>query len=307
MQRRATQQVAKFLGYLRHERQMSPHTIESYRRDLTHLIAFCEAHAIADWQALEPYQVRAFVATLHRRGQSGRTIRRRLSAARSLYRYLLREGLVAWNVLAGIPAPKAKRRLPRALSADQASRFVAIPGDDPLTLRDRAMLELLYSSGLRLGELVSLDLGDLDLRAELVRVTGKGAKTRILPVGRFAREALSQWLLVRSRLASRDEPALFTGRNGRRLSHRAVQLRVHRWAQQQGMEIPVHPHILRHSFASHLLESSGDLRAVQELLGHADISMTQVYTHLDFQHLARVYDQAHPRARRKRPTKPSAP
>lgn len=304
MQPRATRQVSEFLAYLRDQRRMSPRTISAYARDLMQLVAFCDARGIADWQALVPRDVRAFVASVHRRGRSGKTVRRCLSAARSLYRYLLRERLVRRNPAAGIPAPKAKKRLPKALTVDQASRFVAIAGDDPLSVRDRAILELLYSSGLRLGELVSLDAGDLDLRAEQVRVTGKGAKTRVLPIGRFACDALSQWLVARRRLTPKDEPALFTGRKGRRLSHRAVQLRVRRWAQQQGLYVPVHPHMLRHSFASHLLESSGDLRAVQELLGHADISTTQIYTHLDFQHLARVYDQAHPRARRKPSTKP---
>ncbi len=307
MQPHATEQVTKFLGYLRDERRMSPCTIEAYRRDLTHLIAFCTVHRVVDWQALGSKQMRAFVAALYRQGQSARTIRRRLSAARTLYRYLLRERLAAHNPLAGIPGPKAKKRLPGVLSPDEASRFVAIPGDDPLNLRDRAMLELLYSSGLRLSELIALDVADLESGVGLVRVTGKGAKTRVVPVGRFAQAALKRWLVVRPRLAPSDEPALFLGRGGRRLSRRAVQLRVQRWAQRQGTEIPVHPHMLRHSFASHLLESSGDLRAVQELLGHADISTTQIYTHLDFQHLARVYDQAHPRARRKRPIKPGTP
>lgn len=306
MNKRAKRQASRFLEHLRDERRLSDHTITSYRRDLARLIGFCAARRIPDWQALDPREGRAFVATLHRQGRSGRTIRRCLAAARSLYRYLLRENVVTRNPLVGIPAPRARKRLPRTLSADQAGHLVAIPGDDVLAVRDRAILELLYSSGLRLSELVGLELADLDVGAALVRVTGKGAKTRVLPVGRFAREALGRWLVARAQLAVKDEPALFTARSGQRLGHRAVQLRVRRWAERQGVGVPVHPHMLRHSFASHLLESSGELRAVQELLGHADISTTQIYTHVDFQHLARVYDRAHPRARSKTRAKPAA-
>jgi integrase/recombinase XerC len=290
--------VARFLDYLRNQRRFSEHTIAGYRLDLTRLSDFCESQGIVSWLALDPRQVRAFVALMHRRGAAGRSIQRCLSAARTFYRYLLREGAVTCNPLAGIPAPRAKKTLPKTLTAEQAGHLVAIAGDEPLVLRDRALLELLYSSGLRVGEVVALDLGHIDLKAGLVRVTGKGAKTRVLPVGRYARQALGRWLAVRGQLARGDEMALFTARDGGRLGARAVQLRVRRWARQQGLEVSVHPHMLRHSFASHLLESSGDLRAVQELLGHADISTTQIYTHLDFQHVARVYDKAHPRARR---------
>jgi integrase/recombinase XerC len=304
MEARAKREVTRFLGHLRDERRLSPHTIAGYGRDLEQLIAFCRAHNIPDWQTLDPRQVRAWVATLHRQGQSGRTIRRGLSAARSLYRFLLREKAVTRNPAVGVPGPKIKKNLPKALSAEQAGRLVTLPGDGMLAMRDRALLELLYSCGLRLDEIVTLNLANLDLRAGLVRVTGKGAKTRVLPVGRFAREALGRWLVVRGPLAAKGEPAVFIGRNGRRLGHRAVQLRVRRCARVRGLDVPVHPHMLRHSFASHLLESSGDLRAVQELLGHADISTTQIYTHLDFQHLAQVYDRAHPRARAKAGSKP---
>ena len=299
-------QVSQFLRHLRYERRLSVNTIAAYRRDLVQLTDFLKAQQIADWQALDPRQARVFVTTLHRQGCSGRTIRRSLSAARTFYRYLLREGLATRNPLAGVTAPKVEKRLPKALSADEAGQFVAIAGRDPLIVRDRAILELMYSCGLRLAELVALDTGDLDLEAGLVRVTGKGAKTRDLPVGRFARQALTRWLALRGQWATIDQAALFIGRKGQRLTRRAVQMRVRYWGLKQGMAVQVHPHMLRHSFASHLLESSGDLRAVQELLGHADISTTQIYTHLDFQHLARVYDQAHPRARRKRRTDPSA-
>ncbi len=295
-------QVSQFLRHLRDERRLSANTIAAYRRDLIQLTAFLGSQRITDWQGLDPRRARGFVTVLHRQGCSGRTIRRSLSAARTFYRYLLREGLATRNPLTGITAPKLKKRLPKALSADEASEFVAIPAKDPLSVRDRAILEFMYSSGLRLAELVAIDLNDLDLEEGLVRVTGKGAKTRVLPVGRFARQALRQWLALRSQWAAVGQAALFVGRKGQRLTRRAVQMRVRHWGRKQGMAVAVYPHMLRHSFASHLLESSGDLRAVQELLGHADISTTQVYTHLDFQHLARVYDQAHPRARRKRRT-----
>lgn len=298
MEQQLRRKVNQFLDYLRNQRRFSVHTVSGYRRDLAQLSDFCQSHGISNWQVLDPSQVRAFVAMVHRRGAAGRSIQRCLSAARTFYRYLLREGAVSRNPFAGIPAPRAKKTLPKTLTAEQASHLVAISGDDALAVRDRALLELLYSSGLRVGEVVALDLTHLDLKAGMVRVSGKGAKTRVLPVGRQARQALSRWLAVRSQLVCREEMALFTSRDGGRLGARAVQLRVRRWARHQGLGVPVHPHMLRHSFASHLLESSGDLRAVQELLGHADISTTQIYTHLDFQHVARVYDKAHPRARR---------
>ncbi len=297
--------IERFLQYLRDERRLSVHTIDAYQRDLARLTAFCEVRGIAEWPALQPRLGRGFVAWLHRGGASARSIRRCLSAARSFCRYLLREGVVTRNPLAGIPAPRTGKSLPKTLTAEQASHLVAINGDEVLTIRDRAVLELLYSSGLRVGELVALDLTHLDLSAGLVRVTGKGGKTRVLPVGRYARQALTQWLGVRRRIAPPGQAALFVNQRAQRLSERAVQLRVSRWARRQGLGVPVHPHMLRHSFASHLLESSGNLRAVQELLGHADISTTQIYTHLDFQHIARVYDKAHPRARRRVPAKRS--
>jgi integrase/recombinase XerC len=305
MEQTVTGQIKRFLRYLRDERRLSAHTIDAYQRDLARLAGFCQTQGIADWHELEPRLGRGFVALLHHGGVSARSIRRCLSAARSFYRYLLREGVVAHNPLVGIPAPRASKTLPKTLTAEQASHLVAIDGNEALTIRDRALLELLYSSGLRVGELVALDLTHLDLSAGMVRVTGKGAKTRVLPVGRYAQQALAQWLAVRQGMTPTGQEALFVNHRGRRLSGRAVQLRVGRWARRQDLGVPVHPHMLRHSFASHLLESSGDLRAVQELLGHADISTTQIYTHLDFQHIARVYDKAHPRARRRRPAKRS--
>ena len=300
MKAQAARQLDAYFDFLKNERRLSPHTLGSYHRDLDTLAAFCDAHGLDDWRALTVQQARAFAAQLHRQGLAGRSIARALSAARSFHRYLLREGLAAHNAFTGVAAPKAGKRLPKALSVDQAARLMQIDGDDPLTRRDRALIELLYSSGLRLAELVSINVSDVDLRDATVTVTGKGAKTRIVPVGAQARVAIAAWLKERAALAAIGEKALFLGRNGRRLGARAVQLRLKQWAVRQGIEVPTHPHMLRHSFASHLLESSGDLRAVQELLGHADLSTTQVYTHLDFQHLAKVYDAAHPRARRRK-------
>lgn len=300
MKSKAARQLDAYFDFLKNERRLSPHTLSNYRHDLDSLTAFCDAHGIDDWCTLSVQNSRAFAAQLHRQGLAGRSIARTLSAARSFHRYLLREGIVMQNSFTGVAAPKAAKRLPKALSVDQAARLMQIDGDEPLTRRDRALLELLYSSGLRLAELVAINVTDLDLRDATVTVTGKGAKTRIVPVGTQARAAIQAWLKERTALAAVGETALFLGRNGKRLGARAVQLRLKQWAVRQGIEVPTHPHMLRHSFASHLLESSGDLRAVQELLGHADLSTTQVYTHLDFQHLAKVYDAAHPRARRRK-------
>lgn len=289
-----------FFQYLKSERRLSPHTLSNYRRDLTRLAAFVEAQGVDRWRRLDPAGARAFAAQLHRRGLNGRSIARMLSAARSFYRFLIREGRAAASPFAGVSAPKAGKRLPKALSVEQAARLMDIPAGDALSTRDRAMLELFYSSGLRLAELVALDVRDVDLRDGSVTVTGKGSKTRIVPVGARARAATHAWLKERGALTRPGEAALFIGRSGRRLGRGAVGQRLKHWAVRQGIGVPVHPHMLRHSFASHVLESSGDLRAVQELLGHANLSTTQVYTHLDFQHLAKVYDAAHPRARRRK-------
>lgn len=291
--------VERFLAHLRHERRLSPHTRKAYARDLAAFRRHAEQAGIADWNAVDVHRVRAFVAARHRAGLGPRSLARELSALRSFYEYLAREGEIAVNPAEGVSAPRHKRHLPAALDADQMARLLDIPGDTPLVRRDRAMFELLYSSGLRLAELAGLDLHDFDRRDATVRVTGKGAKTRILPVGRHARAALDAWLKVRGGLAGAGTPALFVGARGKRIGPRSVQQRLDYWAKRQGLGVRVHPHMLRHSFASHLLESSGDLRAVQELLGHADISTTQIYTHLDFQHLARIYDQSHPRAKKK--------
>jgi integrase/recombinase XerC len=293
--------IDAFLRHLTTERRLSPHTVVAYRRDLRCFTSFLARENVTRWTAVDSFVIRRFAAECHRQGTSPRSIARRLSAVRTLFGYLLREGMVKGNPALGIQAPKGSRRLPVTLDADQMARLLNLSSNDLLAVRDVAILELLYSSGLRLAELVSLDLGDVDLRDATVRVTGKGAKTRIVPVGRHARRAVSAWLERRCEIAGHDEPAMFVGRRGERLKSRAIQSRVKRWAQLQGAPVAVHPHLLRHSFASHLLESSGDLRGVQELLGHANISTTQIYTHLDFQHLAHIYDQAHPRARRKNP------
>ncbi|MBF2759042.1 MAG: tyrosine recombinase XerC [Ectothiorhodospiraceae bacterium AqS1] len=252
-----------------------------------------------DWKAVRVEAVRDFVASRNRTGQSGRSIARSLSALRTFFDFCIGEGYVEHNPARSVSAPKSARRLPGVLDVDRACALVAIEGDDPLSLRDRALLELAYSSGLRLFELCALDLGDIDLDEGLVQVLGKGRKERRVPVGSHACEAIRKWLPARAEIAHPGVEALFVSLRGRRISARSVQMRFSRRSLERGIGINVHPHLLRHSFATHLLESSGDLRAVQELLGHADISSTQVYTHLDFQHLARAYDRGHPRAKKK--------
>ena len=307
----ALEWVVRFRRYLAAERRLSAHTDAAYSRDLAALVKFCERQGISDWSALDTQHVRRFAAHSHAAGLAPRSIQRRLSALRSFYAFLLREapaqsaaavrrgGRISGNPAQDVRAPKATRRLPHTLDADQMAHLLEIRGDAPLVTRDRAIMELLYSSGLRLAELVGLDVASLDLKDRTVRVLGKGSKARIVPVGRTAAEALRRWLQERGTLAGAAVSALFVGKNGARLGARAIQTRVAYWARRQGLSVPVHPHLFRHSFASHLLESSGQLRSVQELLGHADISTTQIYTHLDFQHLARIYDATHPRARRK--------
>ncbi len=300
------ERIERFLSHLHVERRMSGHTVAAYRHDLQALAAFCARRAVRRWSGLNNFQVRAFAAAEHAGGIAPRSIQRRLSAVRSFYEYLMREGHAKSNPALEVRAPKTKKRLPATLDADQMARLLDFRADDSLSVRDKAMMELFYSSGLRLSELVGLDVSAVDLKDRTVRVLGKGSKTRIVPVGRYAVEALKRWLEERAALI-RGKPgldpahaaALFVGKSGRPLSVRAVQLRVGAWARRRGLSMHVHPHMFRHSFATHLLESSGDLRGVQELLGHADISTTQVYTHLDFQHLASVYDAAHPRARRR--------
>ncbi|MGH8028483.1 MAG: tyrosine recombinase XerC [Arenimonas sp.] len=287
--------ISEFLDHLRVERRASKHTLDAYGRDLQALAAWMAGDGIATWDALHGDRLRAFIAAEHRRGLSGKSLQRRLSACRRFFAWLLRHGRLAADPALGLRAPKAARKLPQVLDPDEAARLVEVPTDVPLGVRDRALLELFYSSGLRLAELCSLRWRDLDLHGGEVRVLGKGNKTRIVPVGSHARAALAAWSAETGSVA--DAP-VFPGRNGP-ISPRAVQARLRTLAQRQGIWKRVYPHLLRHSFASHVLESSGDLRGVQELLGHADIATTQIYTHLDYQHLAKVYDAAHPRARRK--------
>ena len=289
-------------GYLTHlakERRLSPHTSSNYARDIGALADFLEHAGVGDWKRVDSQHVRVFAARAHAGGLGPRSVQRRLSAVRGFFGYLVREGAAASNPAVDIRAPKAARRLPGTLDVDQIAQLLEAPRGDALALRDRAIMELFYSSGLRLAELVGLAITDVDLADRTVRVLGKGSKTRIVPVGRKACEALRVWLRERGALADIDETALFVGRNGARLKPRAIQLRIAQWARRAGLPSRVYPHLFRHSFATHLLESSKDLRGVQELLGHADISTTQVYTHLDFAHLARTYDASHPRAKRK--------
>ena len=290
--------IDRFIRHLEIERRLSPLTCKNYRRDLEALAAWCDKNGASSWQDVDSEHMRAFSATCFRKGLSAKSIQRRLSATRTFFRYLMREKEVKKNPVTSVSAPKANKRLPGNLDADRMARLLDIPGDGPLVDRDRAILELLYSSGLRLAELVDLNLGDVDMQDATVRVTGKGNKDRIVPVGRFALQALRQWAISRGDLANVDEKALFVSNRGKRISPRSVQARVKHWAKHQGIDANVYPHLFRHSFATHVLESSHDLRGVQELLGHANISTTQVYTHLDFQHLAQIYDQTHPRARK---------
>jgi integrase/recombinase XerC len=291
-------QLDAYCEHLRSERQVSVHTLGAYRRDLGKVFAFCEKQHIESWKALDIQSLRSMIARLHQAGQSPRSLARLLSAIRGFYHYLNREGLCDHDPANGLSPPKGERRLPKTLDADRTLQLLeGGVEDDFLARRDQAILELFYSSGLRLSELTGLNTEQLDLADGLVQVLGKGSKTRVLPVGKKAREALQAWLSLRA-LSNPQDDAVFVSQQGRRLGPRSIQLRV-KAAGERELGQHLHPHMLRHSFASHLLESSQDLRAVQELLGHADIATTQIYTHLDFQHLATVYDSAHPRAKRK--------
>ena len=289
-------QVTTWLARLANERHASPHTLDAYSRDLRKLQQFMSAQHIPTLAALHSNAMRAFIAAEHRRGLAPKSVRRLLSSCRGLFRYLCREGLLEHDPTLGVHGPKVQRTLPDVLDVDEAAALMECPAESALAVRDRAMLELFYSSGLRLSELTGLRWLHVDLEGGEVRVLGKGGKTRIVPVGRFAVEALRA--LGAQEGMGHDTP-IFRGRGGAPISPRAVQLRVDKLARLHGFPKHIHPHLLRHTFASHMLESSGDLRAVQELLGHADIATTQIYTHLDFQHLAKVYDAAHPRARQK--------
>src|SRR5579883_307270 len=290
--------VEKFLEYLRDERRYSPSTLHKYRDELKSLRDYMQSQALTHWRDLRGEQVQTLIASEHRRGLTPSTLRAKLSAWRSFFKFLARRGEVGVNPANGVRSPKARRKLPQVLDVDQVAALVEIEGDEPETVRDRALMELLYSSGLRVSELCAVRWRDLDLNDGMLRVvSGKGGKTRIVPVGSRAIAALNA--LHELDMPQSGDP-LWRGRNGQPITPGAVRARIKRRAKEQGVWQRVYPHLLRHSCASHLLESSGDLRAVQELLGHADIGTTQIYTHLDFQHLARVYDAAHPRAKRKK-------
>lgn len=293
------QSQKRFFEYLGNERGLSPRTRSAYQRDLALFAEELSQLNLDDPRQVSEHHVRGLIARLHRQGLGSRSLQRLLSAIRSYYRWLMKEGLAEHNPATAVKAPKSPKKLPSTLDADAVTRLLDIKDDTPLAIRDKAILELLYSSGLRLSELASLRWDQFDAASGLVTVTGKGNKTRMVPVGSYASDALEKWRKVRANFAGFEEPHIFVSQRGTPISNRTIQARIRHWARMQGLPQQVYPHLLRHSFASHMLESSGDLRAVQELLGHADISTTQVYTHLDFQHLASVYDKAHPRAKKK--------
>ena len=295
------EQVDRYLDELAQQRRQSPHTVSNYRRDLRVLVGLiAESSENISFNNLQVHHVRRFMAQLHARGLGGRSLARMLSAWRGFYRWLGLRGEVSANPVEGVKAPKSPRALPKVLSPDEANRLLDHAGGDGLELRDQAMFELFYSSGLRLAELAALDLACLhDVAEGEIKVFGKRGKERHVPVGGKAREAIERWAQQRALVALPEETALFVGQRGARIHPRVIEERLKQRALTQGLPVNVHPHMLRHSFASHMLQSSGDLRAVQEMLGHASIASTQVYTHLDFQHLAQVYDKAHPRAKRK--------
>ena len=292
--------ISAFLDYLRIERQLSPHTRDGYGRHLQGMAEQLSELQLTCWSSLTLPHVRGLATRMHKSGLSPRSIATKLSALRSFCDWLIVQGQLSANPARGVSAPKQGRPLPKNLDVDELHQLLAIDESDPLAIRDRAMMELMYSSGLRLAELVSLDLGDIQFTERQVRVLGKGSKERVLPVGRMALDWLTKWLAVRDSVAGAETQALFVSQRQRRISHRSVQLRMAQWGNKQALSSHINPHKLRHSFATHMLESSGDLRAVQELLGHADLATTQIYTHLDFQHLANAYDQAHPRAKREK-------
>lgn len=292
------QSLHEYLKYLRTIRHYSPATLTSYQHDIQGFLQYLAEQEILDCTQATIHHIRAYIANCHRKGLAGSSMQRRLSSLRGFYKHLLKDNQIGLNPAADVRAPKSAKKLPKVLDVDQMDRLLSGTNTSPLEIRDHAMMELMYSSGLRLTELVNLNLLDVDLGAGQLKILGKGNKTRYLPIGRKAREALNSWLNLRKSLAIAREMSVFVNNRGSRLSQRAVQKRMKEMAQRTTLGVHVHPHMIRHSFASHLLESSGDLRSVQELLGHANISTTQVYTQLDFQHLAKVYDQAHPRARK---------
>ena len=300
MQTDAQQMLVDFIQQLKYEKRASVHTLTNYQRDLNRLQDYCNANKIAHWSNVQQTDIRAYISARHRKGIGSTSLQRELSAQRSFFYFLIKKRLLAGNPAQHVQAPKQPRKLPKTLDVDQLSGLLEAGASSILETRDLAMFELFYSSGLRLSELVALNTEDLDLedRTLIIR-SGKGGKSRVLPIGRKAILAIRNWVSLRKQMAKDAEIAIFINNRGKRLSNRSVQLRLDQWCKKKGLPNHVHPHMLRHSFASHLLESSQDLRAVQELLGHSNISTTQIYTHLDFQHLAEIYDKAHPRAEKK--------
>ncbi|MFZ2451719.1 MAG: tyrosine recombinase XerC [Methylovulum miyakonense] len=296
----AAQRLEDFFTQLEVEKRASPHTVKSYRRDIAHLKRYCASKAIADWRDVQAADIRAHIASRHRQGIGSKSLQRELSAIRSFYHYLMQNKHTDSNPAQHVKAPKQARKLPKTLDVDQVKGLLEAGTSSVLEIRDLAMFELFYSSGLRLSELSALDLADLDLAGQSLKVrSGKGGKDRLLPIGSKAVTAINNWLPHRSGQAKASDTALFISSRGSRLGQRNIELRLKLWCQKKGVAEAVHPHMLRHSFASHLLEASQDLRGVQELLGHSNIGTTQIYTHLDFQHLADIYDKAHPRAKKK--------
>lgn len=296
MQAQAGQVLISYLEYLKAEKRAAQHTLENYQRDMLRLVSYCDEKKILNWQDLQHTDIRLYLATRHKQNISGKTLQRELAVFRSFYRYLMKRQEVQLNPADNIRAPKAAKKLPKTLDVDQVAGMLDTKPDALLEIRDLAMFELFYSSGLRLSELIMLDTADISFSDGFLLVRfGKGGKQRQVPVGSKALDALNKWLAIRPVVSS---PALFLSQRGTRLVARSVQLRLEKWCEKNQLTTHIHPHMLRHSFASHLLESSQDIRAVQELLGHSDISTTQIYTHLDFQHLAKIYDQSHPRAKK---------
>ncbi len=292
-------QIQPYWDYLRAEKQVSPHTLSNYQRQLQAVCAMLKQHQISSWQEVDASVIRWILSQSHKQGLGAKSIGVRLVALRQWFAYLVKHEQLPANPALGIKAPKVGRHLPKNVDAEQVAQLLNTEATTPLEIRDLAMMELMYSSGLRLSELQGLDLDRMDLATREVRLLGKGNKERIVPIGSKALEAIHRWLEVRMSFNPQDN-AVFLNNRGGRLSHRSIQLIMEKWGRKQGLETHLHPHKLRHSFATHMLEGSGDLRAVQELLGHSSLATTQIYTHLDFQHLAKVYDVAHPRARKKK-------
>ncbi len=292
------EKLRSFLNYLQYEKRASINTLKAYERDLSQYISYCKEQNHEPWERANQQSIRLYISAKHRKGLSGKSLQRHLSSLRAIFNHMIREGFIKNNPALGIRAPKVKRKLPTTLDIDQLSHLLDIPANSSINIRDKAIMELFYSTGLRLSELASLNLDDFIKNDGLLNITGKGGKNRIVPIGKIADESIKKWIKVRKDYLSDEKKALFLSKNGKRLSVRSIELRIKKHAIDRGIPRNVYPHMLRHSFASHMLESSADLRAVQELLGHTDISTTQIYTHLDFQHLAKVYDKAHPRAQK---------